>query len=245
MWFHAWNHCFQVRSAPTLDDVVSTTLVMEGAKPYDPYAPPVNYSAQGNRLNRRGQETRRQILEVAVRCLANGGPEAVSANLIAKEAGVTWGTIQHQFGDSDGLWAAVVDHVAGKVASNLPAAPKREGSLARRVTVMVDSLWIGFDDPNARAVQNLRMSLPRDRGALADEFPATAEAWQRFDQIWTTIFDELVEGLVSSKTKLRRVRSLLPGALCGIHTQAQLSSLTDAGEAKKGLTEALVAYLAP
>jgi AcrR family transcriptional regulator len=205
----------------------------------------VNYSAQGNRLNRRGQETRRQILEVAVRCLATGGPEAVSANLIAKEAGVTWGTIQHQFGDSDGVWAAVLDHVSAEVASDLPAGPKKEGSLARRVTAIVERLWIGFDEPNARAIQNLRMSLPRDRVTLADEFPATAAAWLHFDQVWTAIFDELLEGLVSSKTKLRRVRSLLPGALRGIYTQAQVSTLTDAGEAKKGLTEALVAYLAP
>jgi AcrR family transcriptional regulator len=218
---------------------------MAGRQPCNPYAPRVNYSAQGNRLNRRGQETRRQILEVAVRCLATGGSEAVSANLIAKEAGVTWGTIQHQFGDSDGVWAAVLDHVCAEVASNLPASPKREASLARRVTAIVDSLWSGFDHPNSRAVQNLRMSLPRDRATLADEFPATAAAWQRLDEAWTTIFDELLEGLVSSKTKLRRIRSLLPGALRGIYTQAQLSTLTDAEEAKKGLAEALVAYLAP
>jgi AcrR family transcriptional regulator len=203
------------------------------------------YSAQGNRLNRRGQETRRQILEVAVRCLAAGGSEAVSANLIAKEAGVTWGTIQHQFGDSDGVWAAVVDHVSGNVAATLSTAPKRERSLARRVTAIVDRLWLGFDESNSRAVQNLRTSLPHDRTTLAREFPATAEAWHHFDEVWTTIFDELFDGLVSSKTKLRRVRSLLPGALRGIHTQAQLSTFTDAGEAKKGLIEALVAYLTP
>jgi AcrR family transcriptional regulator len=202
------------------------------------------YSAQGGRLNRRGQETRRQILKVAVRCLATGSPDAVSANLIAKEAGVTWGTIQHQFGDSDGVWAAVLDYVSDDVAATLPTAPKREGSLARRVTAIVDAIWLGFDAPNARAVQNLRMSLPRNRKALAKEFPATADALQRFDEVWTTIFDELLDGLVSSKAKLRRVRNLLPGALRGIHTQSHLSSFTDAGEAKKGLTEALVAYLA-
>lgn len=169
----------------------------------------------------------------------------MSANFIAKEAGVTWGTIQHQFGDSDGVWAAVLHHVSGNVAAKLPTAPKRERSLARRVTAIVDSLWLGFDEPNSRAVQNLRTSLPHDRMTLAKEFPATVEAWHHFDEVWTTIFDELFDGLVSSKAKLRRVRSLLPGALRGIHTQAQLSTFTDAGEAKKGLTEALVAYLTP
>ena len=47
-------------------------------------------SAKGTRLNRRGLETRRHLLDVAVQCLAAGGPEAVSANLVAKEAGATW-----------------------------------------------------------------------------------------------------------------------------------------------------------
>jgi AcrR family transcriptional regulator len=64
-------------------------------------------SAQGTRLNRRGRETRRHLLEVALRCL-EAGPEAASANLVAREAGATWGTVQHQFGDVDALGAAVL-----------------------------------------------------------------------------------------------------------------------------------------
>jgi AcrR family transcriptional regulator len=178
-----------------------------------------------------------------VRCLSNGGPEAVNTNLIAREAGVTWGTIQHQFGDSDGVWAAVLDYVSDDVAANLPTAPKQEGSLSRRVKAIVDTLWVGFDSPNARAVQNLRISLPRDRLVLHDEYPSTVEALNHFDKVWTAIFDDLLDGLVSSKKKLRRVRSLLPGAIRGIYTQSQLSTSTDPTEAMKGLSDALVAYL--
>ena len=66
-------------------------------------------SAKGTRLNRRGLETRGNMLDVAVRVLAAGGPDAVSANSVAKEAGATWGVVQHQFGDADGLWAAVLE----------------------------------------------------------------------------------------------------------------------------------------
>jgi AcrR family transcriptional regulator len=201
------------------------------------------YSAKGSRLNRRGLETRRHILETAVRCLAEGDSEAVSANLIAKAAGVTWGTIQHQFGDSDGVWAAVLEHVSSDVTEQLASGPKRGSSLSRRVTVIVDMLWRGFDEPAAKAVQNLRVSLPRDYATLAKEFPATAAALRRFDKQWAAIFSQALDGLVSSRVKLRRVRHLLPSAVRGLHTEAQLSNIEDVDDARKGLIDALVAYL--
>ena len=102
--------------------------------------------------------------------------------------------------------------------------------------------------------------MSEDNHLLRAQAPITAAGWEEIDgeareRLTVALagrlrselnrVDELLEGLVSSKTKLRRVRSLLPGALRGIYTQAQLSSLTDAEEAKKGLTEALIAYLAP
>ena len=54
------------------------------------------------RPNRRGETSRKHVLDVALRLLASGGPEAVSVKLVAKEADVTWGTVQYQFGDADG-----------------------------------------------------------------------------------------------------------------------------------------------
>lgn len=203
----------------------------------------VTHSAQGSRLNRRGQASRQNILEVAVQCLGNGGSEAVSANLIAKKAGVTWGTIQHQFGDSDGVWAAVLEYVRASVAEELPTAPNRTGSVAQRLSAIVDTLWRGLDTANSRAVQNLRSSLPRDQAVLAREYPATYHALRHFDETWTALFDELLGGVVSSRVKRQRVRSLLPSALRGIYTQSHLSTNSDAEEAKRGLIDALVAYL--
>lgn len=117
-------------------------------------------SGKGTRLNRRGLETRRTVLDAAVRCLAEGGVDAVSANRVAREAGVTWGTVQHQFGDADGLWAAVLAEVedTGRVADAL------------------EQLWAALDSESARAVFNLRAALPPDRAALEAEFPKSAAA---------------------------------------------------------------------
>lgn len=203
----------------------------------------MTFSAQGTKLNRRGIETRRQILDVAVRCLAQGGQDALSANRIARDAGVTWGTIQHQFGDSDGVWAAVLDRLAEDLKVRIPAAPRRQTTLLGRVRSIVETLFAEWDQPTARAVQTLRQSLPQDRQQLGKEFPASADAFRRCDDAWIALTDELFEGLGVSRAKLRRVRVLIPVAVEGIHLNATVSTLIDAEEARAALVDITVAYL--
>ena len=56
---------------------------------------------------------------------------------------------------------------------------------------------------------------------------------------WETAFD----GIATSKVKLRRVRSLLPGALRGLHAQSRLPSFTDVNEGRRSRIDAVTAYL--
>ena len=65
--------------------------------------------------------------------LASGDPGAVSANRIAKEIGATWGSVQYQFGDTDGFWAAVLRHTAERRA-NIFTPPDTGGQLRERVS---------------------------------------------------------------------------------------------------------------
>jgi AcrR family transcriptional regulator len=203
----------------------------------------VTYNAQGTRLTRRGLETRRQILEVAVRCLVEGGPDALSANRIARDAGVTWGTIQHHFGDSDGVWAAVLDRLAEDLRTRIAAAPRRQTTVVGRVRSIVETLFAEWDTHTSRAVQTLRQSLPQDEQQLAKEFPASAAAFRRCNEAWIGLTDELFRDLGVSNTKLRRVRVLIPVAVEGIHLNATLSTLIDPAEARSALVDVTVGYL--
>lgn len=199
-------------------------------------------SAKGTRLNRKGLETRHHLLTTALRCLADGGPEAASANLVAREAGVTWGTVQHQFGDADGLWAAVLLHVAE--AGIPPVGPLPEdAAVGERVEAVVAMLWRALDSPGSRAIHHLRMALPRGRAELEEGFPATAEAVARWDREWTAACEQAFAGLDVDRVRLDRVRSLLPGALRGLHDEQHLSSYVDVDEARRGLVDAVTAYL--
>lgn len=200
-------------------------------------------SAQGTRLNKRGLETRQALLRVALECLAVGGPESVSASLIAREAGVTWGTVQHQFGDVDGLWAAVLEHVLADRITLQPDLPPGQ-DLAARVAAIIDLLWTAMDLPASRAIHNLRSALPRQRDELEEAYPATAAAIAHWDRAWTELIKHAFDDYDLDPVRLARVRSLLPGSMRGLHSEQHLSTYTDPTEARAGLRDAIISYLA-
>ena len=199
-------------------------------------------SAKGTRLNKRGLETREHLLRSALRCLAAGGPDAVSASSVAREAGATWGTVQHQFGDVDGLWAAVLEYVLADRDAMTPRLPDSP-DLAARVDAILDLLWSAMDRPASRAIHHLRQALPQRRDELESAYPHTAAAIAHWDQAWTEIVEHAFDGLAVDGVRLSRVRSLLPGAMRGLHTEQFLSTYTDSDEARAGLAGAITAYL--
>jgi AcrR family transcriptional regulator len=215
---------------------------MAGADPAWQAGVVTTLSAKGTKLNRRGLETRSTLLKVAVRCLAEGGPDAVSANLVAREAGVTWGTVQHQFGDSDGLWSAVLESISERGTTLIPVPPDVR-TLGERVALIIETIWNALEKPTLRAMFNLRSALPRERADLEAEYPRTAAALLDWDRRWEAACRDAFEGIDVDPVKLRRVRGLLPGTVRGLHDEQSLSSFADIGDARRGLAEALTAYL--
>jgi AcrR family transcriptional regulator len=122
------------------------------------------------RTNRRGNATRENMLKTAVKALATGDPGAVSANKIAREIGATWGAVKYQFGDNDGLWAAVLQYTAERRAEGLSFADTT-APLRQRVADIIDTLYEGLTSTDSRAIENLRAALPRDHAELEQPSP--------------------------------------------------------------------------
>lgn len=200
-------------------------------------------SAKGTRLNRRGLQTRRHVLRVALHCLADGGLESVSANLVARRAGVTWGTVQHQFGDVDGLWAAVLDYVATEGGPMMSALPDQT-DLAERVDAVVDMLWTALDLPVSRALFQLRAALPQDRAELETSFPRTAKAMAGWETHWADVIEHAFAGLDLDRARLAGVRALLPAAMRGLRMEHSMSTYVDIDAGREALRDAITAYLA-
>ncbi|TDD86872.1 TetR/AcrR family transcriptional regulator [Actinomadura darangshiensis] len=202
-------------------------------------------NARGARLNRRGLETRARVIRTAIDMLADSehGGEA-SANLIAKRAGVTWGTVQHQFGGVDGLWAVVLEEL-GSQGDMLPWKETDDGSVAERMSRIVDALWSGLDSPPGRAVATLRSLLPRNTAELTETHPRTAEQLNLWDRRWRRAYARAFRGLVVDAYRLERVRHLLPAAVHGLYLEQRLSTWTDIDEARAVLAESIAGYLDP
>ncbi|WP_260508886.1 TetR/AcrR family transcriptional regulator [Mycolicibacterium farcinogenes] len=199
-------------------------------------------SAAGTKLNKRGLETRARLLDVAIRCLAGSGGEPVSANRIAKDAGVTWGTVQHQFGDLDGLWVSVITEIHSR-SWHSHNQPPREGDLRARVAAAIDSVWAYLDTTEGRALTALRTSLPPRRSDIAAEYPQTAAAFAAREHDWIQGFDYLMDGLDLDPDQLYRVRCLLPAAIRGLSNERQVGFTSDLAVARATLADAVVALL--
>ena len=197
---------------------------------------------QPQRTNRRGDATRENMLEAALKALATGDPAAVSANRIAKEIGATWGAVKYQFGDADGLWAAVLHRTAERRADVFtpanPAAPLRQ-----RVASIIDTLYDGLTATDSRAIENLRAALPRDPAELERLYPRTAAELQSWGRGWLATCQNAFAGLNIDPGRVNEVATFIPGAMRGITSERQLGSYSDLDLARQGLTNAIVAYL--
>src|ERR1700759_1512579 len=200
----------------------------------------------GRRPNRRGNATRESMLEAALRSLASGEPGSVSANRIAKEIGATWGAVQYQFGDNDGFWAAVLHRTAERRAatfSTLSAPGKPDAPFRERVGAIVDTLYRGLASPDSRAIENLRAALPRDPEELERLYPRTAAELFSWGKSWLETCQNAFAGPDVDPERVREAAALIPGAMRGLVSERQLGSFVDLDMARRGLTNALAAYL--
>ena len=193
------------------------------------------------------------MMEAALRTLATGDASAASANRIAKDAGVTWGAVKYQFGDIDGLWAAVLRRTAerrgqldslfaqaliGTQSHANPAAPLRE-----RVSAIIDLLFDGLTAPDSRAIETLRAALPRDSAELERLYPQTSAELMSWGRSWIEACQTAFADVDVDPERVREVASFIPGAMRGLASERQLGSYYDLELARRGLTNAIVTYL--
>ncbi|WP_186446928.1 TetR/AcrR family transcriptional regulator [Mycolicibacterium porcinum] len=196
----------------------------------------------GRRPNRRGESSRKHVLDVALKQLASGGPDAVSVKLIAKEANVTWGTIQYQFGDADGFWAATILHILDTAGPDVWAHPSA-GSVEDRVAEIIDLLWNAYGSPYNAALSNLRAALAKDRTELERNYPCTASALDVLEDALIKQFREFFDGVTVDPRRARQVSALLPAALRGLHAERAFGPRIDIDDALGGLRAAITLYM--
>ena len=182
------------------------------------------------------------MIRAAIAALATGDPTAVSGNRIAREIGATWGVVKYQFGDIDGLWAAVLRHTADE-RGDLPANVKPGGTLEERVSALIDAMFYGLTTPEARAIETLRAALPREHAELEREFPLTAAELASWKPSWDAACERAFADLDLDPQKVRQMAALIPGAMRGLISEHTLGTYGNLDDARAGMVGAIVAYL--
>ena len=133
----------------------------------------------------RTAETRARVMAAVVESIAEVGYQKTTSAEIARRAGVTWGAVQHHFGDKDGILTAVLEASFDRFAELLAKAPAAGESLEQRVALFVDRGWAHFEGPLYRSTFEILLNLPPD---LELDWQADMlDAWIR---LWSQYFPE-------------------------------------------------------
>ncbi len=121
-------------------------------------APPL--AAGGRRRRRRTQaersaETQNKVIRAATECIAEFGYARATMTRIAQRAGVSWGAMQHQFGDKDAIIDAVVEHSLDAFVASMNGLREAAPVLEDRVRAFTERAWENFQGPGFQAVLNI------------------------------------------------------------------------------------------
>ena len=112
----------------------------------------------------RGDRTRDLLIDETVACIREEGFSAASARHIIERAGVSWGVIQHHFGDRDGLLTAVIDDAVDRLIASLEVLS--DPAAATDTEDLVRATWEAFANPKAMAGLEILISTKHLRSGL-------------------------------------------------------------------------------
>ena len=133
---------------------------------------------QAGRSQQRGQETRDKVIQAAADCVAEKGFAAANTNRIVERAGVTWGVLQHHFGDKSGLLDAVLERGMEELEAGFEAISIEDEDIHKRVARVVDGGFRIFTAPLSLASNEIEVNT---RALRADD-PRHAENLLRMNR---------------------------------------------------------------
>ncbi len=118
-------------------------------------APPSAGRRRRRKQAERSAETREKVIRAATECIAELGYAGATMSRIAERAGVSWGAMQHQFGEKDAIVDAVIARTLESFAERMQGLRGGEPLLERRVRAFTEGAWEIFKGPEFHAVLNV------------------------------------------------------------------------------------------
>jgi AcrR family transcriptional regulator len=149
----------------------------------------MNTIAQTTRIRRRTQAersatTRAAVIDAAAYCISENGFANTTTAHIARRAGVTWGAIQHQFGDKDAIFFALIERSLDDLVETVHSAVNEREGLEQRAHGFVLGMWQAYQTPAFRAGLEILLSTRSEKNK---DF---GKRTRRFIGVLTGLFNE-------------------------------------------------------
>jgi len=129
----------------------------------------------------RTAETRAKVMGAVVESIAEVGFQRTTAAEITRRAGVSWGAVQHHFGDKEGILDAVLADSFARFAERLSDVDLDRLDLEARVEVFVERAWEHFGSPHYRSTFEILLNHPSgESGAWSGMLATWNDVWSRF-----------------------------------------------------------------
>ena len=137
------------------------------------------------RTKEEAAETRKSVLDAALRVFSCKGYAAAALEEIAKEAGVTRGAIYHHFGNKEKLYVALADDASAQAWALVDLAIEEGGTFTEIISrIMIYHASLLEDDPRYREVVMLTLtSAQASSGSAALRERQYLEAKATVDQV--------------------------------------------------------------
>ena len=145
----------------------------------------------GRRATKRGVATYEKVIHAGIALIASKGFHAASSNRIAEAAGVTWGTLQHQFGDKASLLEAILQFCFKEQMQQLEQATSGQQPLQQRIDAIIEAIWHNQQSDSSRALQEIIMAVQSDSALSARFHPTLQKLRDLYDDQWRQFFADI------------------------------------------------------
>ena len=182
---------------------------------------------QGRRRRTDGAATRARVLDAAVASILDKGYYRTSSNEIARRAGVTWGTLQHQFGSRELLLLEVLNQRWHDLQNEMATAEVSGTTLEARLHSVLEVLATHYGEPAQLASLQILLDLSRDPEVSKATKRAIDEHGARLIEAWQPLFEQALGEAANDEILVRYAFATLRGYLTGDLIASNITETSD------------------
>jgi len=206
---------------------VNRKVPPEKAPSWAPAALGDDVASRRKRRRSDGEVTRARVLTAAVESILAKGYYQTSSNEIARRAGVTWGTLQHQFGTREALLLELLNERWGWLQERVATAQIEGTTLEERLRSVLEVFASYYAHPDHLAHLQILLDLSRAPDASEATRQAIAVHGAELSRAWRPLFVQVLGDAAGDDELVRYVFLALRGYLSGTLIGSSLADTAD------------------